>query len=129
MTKLEEFDLLKIEKLEGTINVALVCVSTFVERVVDNELRNYNKHYPIFDYENKCLKINAPVCRTGRHCTLVLPFKNIIHECGDNDCNSEKVFFELGLLVMKEMKRQLKTKFETFKENIQKELEGELYHD
>jgi hypothetical protein len=130
MTKLEEFDLSKIEKLEGTINVALVSVSTFVERIVDNELRSYNKYYPVFDYENKCLKMSAPLNRVGTHCTLVLPFKNIVDECGYyNDCNPERVFFELGLYVMAEMKERLKTKFETFKENIQKELKGELYYD
>ena len=130
MTKLEEFDLSKIEKLECTNNIALVSIRTFVESVVDSELRTYNKHYPVFDYENKCLKMNAPLVRLGTHCcTLVLPFKDIIDECGDDDCNPERVFFELGLFVMEEMKERLEIKFEKFIENIQKEFNGEFLDD
>ena len=129
MIRLEEFNLSKIEKLEGTNNVALVSVITFVEKIVDNELRSYNQCYPVFDYENKCLKMNAPLNRVGTHYTLVLPFKDIVDERRDDDCNPERVFFELGLCVMKEMKERLNTKFKAFIENIQKEFEGEFLND
>lgn len=134
MTKLEEpnnkFDLSKIEKLELTREVALVSVSTFVERIVDSELRSYNNFSPIFDYENKCLKMAAPKYSCGYYCTLVLPFEDIVDECGyRGDYNPERVFFELGLYVMAEMKERIKTKFKVFKENIQKEMENELFCD
>ena len=130
MTKLEEFDLSKVEKLEGTNNIALVSIRIFVKSIVDSELRTYNKNYPVFDYENKCIKMNAPLIRMGTHCcTLVLPFKSIIDECGDEDNNSERAFFELGLLVMEEMKERLNTKFKAFIENIQKDFEGEFLND
>lgn len=129
MTKLEEFDLSKIEKLEGTNNIALVSIRTFVKRIVDSELRTYNKKYPVFDYENKCVKMNAPLVRLGSHYTLVLPFKDIIDECGDENNNLEKAFFELGLFVMEEVKERLNTKFKKFIENIQKEFEGEFLND
>lgn len=127
MTKLE---LNKINKLEYTEKVVQVDVSRFIDRIIDNEIRPYNKHNVYFDYNNRCLLFSSPYNKNGVHDTLVLSFEDIINECQrDVDEPLSTTMFEFGLYCMNRMKDTMESKIDDLKDNIKYELEGFSIYD